>query len=103
MGLRPKIRAPSCRWTTLSNSTRWAGVALLGLDWGQGSKMGPMLGVRTGTEYHKGTVVGLCGGTSAGRQASQCQVLPQPQHLTLSNLSHYLIYYQGGETVKEGS
>lgn len=53
MGLRPKIRAPSCRWTTLSNSTRWAGVALLGLDWGQGSKMGPMLELEQGRNITK--------------------------------------------------
>lgn len=42
-GLRPEIRALSCLWMSLSYSSRWR-VALLGLEWGQGSKMGPEVG-----------------------------------------------------------
>lgn len=57
-GLRPEIRALSCLWMTLSYSSHWR-VAMLGLEWGQGSKKSPGVRVRTGTGAHKGTVVGL--------------------------------------------
>lgn len=57
-GLRPEIRALSCLWMTLSYSSHWR-VAMLGLEWGQGSKKSPGVSVRTGTGAHKGTVVGL--------------------------------------------
>lgn len=53
-GLRREIRAQGCRWMTLSYCTRWgmAGV-------GPGEQDGSGVGVRTGTEAHTGTVVGL--------------------------------------------
>lgn len=48
-GLRPVIRARSCHWMTLSYSIHW-GVALLGLEWGQGGKMGLGLKLKQGLE-----------------------------------------------------
>lgn len=84
------------------------GVALLGLEWGQGSKMGPRLEGLCGTETHTGTAVGLLDWKAAMHQHIRRKTgkatlrLTQPLHLTLSDLCHHLLYYQGRETEKEG-
>lgn len=103
MGLRPEIRARSCRWMTLSYSTRW-GVALLGLEWGQGSTMGPGLELEQRQKLTQALRWGYWIGRLLSRSTAevlQTRVLPQPLHLTLSDLCHHLIYYQGGETERE--
>lgn len=84
------------------------GAALLGLEQSQGSKMGPGLESEQGLKPAQTLRWGywierlLGRGTSEDRQARQRWVLLQTFHLTLSDLCHHLIYYQGGETEKEG-
>ncbi|KAI9528853.1 hypothetical protein NQZ68_017452 [Dissostichus eleginoides] len=73
-GLGPEIRAQSCRWMTLSHSTRW-GVAGLGLDGGQGSEIGSRVAARTGTEAH--TVVGLLGRRHIRRKTGKGDARPR--------------------------
>lgn len=113
MGLRPEIRAelPLDDFITqhlLGEGGRVVVVVFLGLERSQGSKFGPVLGVKTGIEAHR---VGWVGKLDSGgcchcyMEASKKEdrpgnvgVLPQPLHLTLSDLCYHLIYNQGGET-----
>lgn len=97
-GLRPEIRTRSCRWMTLSYSTRLGGwgVALPGAGVGPGEQDGSRVRVRTGTEAHTGTVVGIL-----DRKAARQRHVRQPPHLTLSDLCHHIIYNRGGRVRRE--
>lgn len=83
---------------TLSYNTRWEVEALLGLEFGQGSKMGSGL-----EPEHKLKLKRPPGWGLPGRRAARQHWVPPPPPGNLSDLDHHLIYYDEERLRKEES